>query len=171
MEDWVRSCHHHTSRRCRRYPGCKSFPVSASDPQTASQPQPIVGVGVVVLKGDEVLLIRRGRPPKQGEWSIPGGRQEFGETVRACGLREVREETGITAGNLKLIDVVDLVRPDGAGHWTLVDFAADWVSGEPVAGDDAADARWVKTAEIETLGLWRETVRIIRAALALKKAP
>lgn len=130
--------------------------------------QPIVGVGVVVLKGDDVLLIRRGKPPKLGEWSIPGGRQEFGETVRDCGLREVREETGITAGNLRLLDVVDLVRPDGAGHWTLVDFAADWVAGEPVPGDDAADARWVKASEIGKLGLWSETVRIIRAAIALK---
>lgn len=131
-------------------------------------PQPTIGVGVVVLKNDAVLLIRRGRPPKQGEWSIPGGRQEFGETVRETALREVREETGITAGNLALIDVVDLIRPDGAGHWTLVDFAADWVAGEPVPGDDAADARWVNAAGIENLGLWPETVRIIRAAQELK---
>ncbi|MBX7201203.1 MAG: NUDIX hydrolase [Rhodospirillaceae bacterium] len=138
-------------------------------------PHPTVGVGVVVLKGDDVLLIRRGRPPKQGEWSIPGGRQEFGETVRACALREVLEETGITAGNLALIDVVDLIRPatsaSSAGHWTLVDFAADWVSGEPTAGDDAADARWVKCSDIESLGLWRETVRIIRAAMDMKTHP
>jgi ADP-ribose pyrophosphatase YjhB (NUDIX family) len=130
-----------------------------------------VGVGVVVLKGNEVLLIRRGRPPKQGEWSIPGGRQEFGETVRETALREVMEETGITAGNLRLLDVVDLVRPDGSGHWTLVDFAADWVAGEPVAGDDAAAARWFAGADIDTLGLWSETVRIIRAALSLKAGP
>lgn len=131
-------------------------------------PSPQIGVGVVVLKDDMVLLIRRGQPPKQGEWSIPGGRQEFGETVRGCALREVKEETGITAGNLKLLDVVDLVRPEA--HWTLVDFAADWVAGEPVAGDDAADARWVNAADIESLGLWRETVRIIRAAIAMKAA-
>ncbi len=142
--------------------------MSAPDPQPPAS-QPIVGVGVVVLKGDDVLLIRRGRAPKQGEWSIPGGRQEFGETVRATALREVLEETGITAGNLVLIDVVDLIRPGGAGHWTLVDFAADWVAGEPVPGDDAANARWVKAAEIESLGLWSETVRIIRAALASKR--
>ena len=138
---------------------------------SAPAPHPVVGVGVVVLKGDDVLLIRRGRPPKQGEWSIPGGHQEFGETVRDCALREVLEETGITAGNPVLVDVVDLIRPAGGGHWTLVDFAAEWVAGEPVAGDDAADARWVKISDIETLGLWRETVRIIRAAIALKASP
>ncbi len=133
---------------------------------SAPAAQPAVGVGAVVIKGDEVLLIRRGRPPKQGEWSIPGGRQEAGETVRDCALREVREETGVTAGNPQLVDVVDLI--GAAGHWTLVDFAADWIAGEPVPGDDAADARWVKAADIDTLGLWSETVRIIRAAIALK---
>lgn len=128
--------------------------------------RPAVGVGTVVLKGDNVLLIRRGRPPKQGEWSIPGGRQEFGETVRDCARREVLEETGITADNFRLIDVVDLIRE--TGHWTLVDFAADWVAGDPTPGDDAADAGWVPLSDLETLGLWAETVRIIRAAVAMK---
>lgn len=150
-----------TARRFCRYPGYEISPL-----MSAPALQPVVGVGVVVLKGDEVLLIRRGRPPKQGEWSIPGGRQEFGETVRECALREVLEETGITAGNPELVDVVDLVR--SSGHWTLVDFAADWIAGEPVAGDDAADAKWVRAADIGSLGLWSETVRIIRAAIALK---
>lgn len=147
--------------------------MSAAQSEPAPQPaaHPVVGVGVVVLKGDDVLLIRRGRPPKQGEWSIPGGRQEFGETVRETALREVMEETGVTAGNLKLLDVVDLIRPGGSGHWTLVDFAADWMAGDPVAGDDAAEARWFASAEIGTLGLWSETVRIIRAALSLKAGP
>ncbi len=142
--------------------------------EPSSAPQPTVGVGVVVLRGSpdkpEVLLIRRGRPPKQGEWSIPGGRQEFGETVRETALREVREETGITAADPRLLDVVDLIHParEGhiKGHWTLVDFAADWVAGEPVAGDDAADARWVPVNDLESLGLWTETLRIIRIALA-----
>ena len=135
-----------------------------------NESHPVVGVGVVVLKGDEVLLIRRGRPPKQGEWSIPGGRQEFGETVRECALREVLEETGITCANPRLVDVVDLIRPEGKGHWTLVDFAADWAAGEPVAGDDAAEAKWVPAAELANLGLWTETIRIIRAAIAMKAA-
>lgn len=138
--------------------------------ESPSASQPTIGVGVVVLRGPpdktEVLLIRRGRPPKQGEWSIPGGRQEFGETVRETALREVLEETGVTAANPRLLDVVDLIRPDGKGHWTLVDFAADWVAGEPVAGDDAADARWVSANDLESLGLWTETLRIIRIALA-----
>jgi 8-oxo-dGTP diphosphatase len=151
----------------------------APSPPRPTAPQPVVGVGVVVLRGNppatEVLLIRRGRPPKQGEWSIPGGRQEFGETVRETALRELLEETGITAANPRLLDVVDLIRlaqdspaHDGhiAGHWTLVDFAADWVAGEPVAGDDAADARWVSVGDLERLGLWTETLRIIRIALS-----
>jgi 8-oxo-dGTP diphosphatase len=167
----MRSCHHHTNQPVCGYPTLiKKFLMSGD---SFSPPQPTVGVGVVVLRGSppetEVLLIRRGRPPKQGEWSIPGGRQEFGETVRETALRETLEETGITAANPRLLDVVDLIRPAGdgqaAGHWTLVDFAADWVAGEPVAGDDAADARWVSADDLESLGLWTETLRIIRIAL------
>ncbi|MGE3334087.1 MAG: NUDIX hydrolase [Rhodospirillaceae bacterium] len=136
--------------------------------------RPSVGIGTVVLKrtgaGPEVLLIRRGKPPRMGEWSIPGGRQEWGETIRETAVREVQEETGITAINLRLIDVVDgITRSAGAvtGHWTLVDFRADWGGGEPQAGDDATDAKWVPVSALPTYGLWSETQRIIDAALAL----
>jgi ADP-ribose pyrophosphatase YjhB (NUDIX family) len=136
--------------------------------------RPSVGIGAVVVKrttaGLEVLLIRRGKPPRMGEWSIPGGRQEWGETIRETAAREVLEETGITVANLRLLDVVDgITRSAGVvtGHWTLVDFRADWGGGEPVAGDDAIDARWVPVPELPKYGLWHETQRIIDAALAL----
>lgn len=129
---------------------------------------PTVGVGVVVVRDGQVLMIKRGKAPRLGEWSIPGGTQELGETVRETAAREVLEETGVAIANLRLIDVVDAFgrHPDGRlrTQWTLVDFAADWVSGEPRAGGDAAEARWVPSGEIAALGLWSETVRIIRAA-------
>ena len=134
--------------------------------------RPVVGVGVVVLRGDNVLLIRRGRAPRLGDWSIPGGKQELGEGVREAALREVLEETGCGIRLIGLIDVVDGIRRDGDGrvvsHYTLVDFAAEWVRGEPVAGDDAAEARWVPLDGLGPYRLWRETTRIISEAVALR---
>lgn len=140
--------------------------------------KPIVGVGVVVLKtggaGPEVLLIRRGRPPRQGDWSIPGGKQEWGETLHDAAHREIMEETGVSIANLRLIDVVDGLMHDADGtlerHLTLVDYRADWGSGAPRAGDDALDARWVPISELPQYKLWSETTRIILAGLAMGAA-
>lgn len=136
--------------------------------------KPAIGVGAVVLRrgpaGVEVLLIRRGTPPRAGEWSIPGGRQEWGETVRETAVREVMEETGVKVSGLRLLDVVDgIFRTHGAvtGHWTLVDFRADWAEGEPRPGDDATDAVWAPVSDLACYGLWSETQRIIAAAVAL----
>jgi 8-oxo-dGTP diphosphatase len=123
---------------------------------------PIPCAGVVCLKGDEVLLIRRGQPPRQGEWSIPGGRMELGETAAAAALRELKEETGVTAEILGLIDVVDHFSE--VRQAVLIDYAARWVSGEPVAGDDAAAAVFVPIAEALARVSWEETRRIIHEA-------
>jgi len=129
---------------------------------------PIVGVGIVCFRGDEVLLIRRGKPPREGSWSLPGGRQKLGETVRDCALRELRQETGVEAEIGPLVDVVDSLTRDGDGkvqyHYTLVDFRADWRSGEPRHGGDAADTRWFAPAELAEIELWRETRRVIEKA-------
>lgn len=133
----------------------------------SGRPQP--GAGVVCLRGEEVLLIRRGKAPKLGEWSLPGGRIEWGETAENAALRELQEETGVEAEILGLLDVVDglFAGPDGAlqSHYVLVDYAARWRSGDPTAGDDAAEARfWPVAAAIE-LVQWSETKRIIALAL------
>ena len=127
--------------------------------------RPFVGVGVVVFRREEVLLVRRAKPPVSGRWSIPGGAQEIGETVREAALRELREETGLEARIAGLIDVVDGITRDDAGrvryHYTLVDFAAVWVSGIARAASDVADVRWAAISGIGDIPLWRETRRII----------
>lgn len=128
--------------------------------------RPVPAVGVVCLRGDEVLLIRRANPPREGQWSLPGGRIEWGERAEAAALRELREETGCEAELLGLVAVVDGLFPPDA-HYLLVDYAARWVSGEPVAGDDAADARFFPLSEVAELGLWSETLRVIEDAAAL----
>ena len=126
--------------------------------------RPIPAVGVVCLRGDSVLLIRRGTPPRQGEWSLPGGRIEPGERAMDAALRELREETGVEAEITGLIAVVDGLFPEAGRHYVLIDYAARWLSGKPVAGDDAAEARFVALDEVETLVDWSETRRIIRMA-------
>jgi ADP-ribose pyrophosphatase YjhB (NUDIX family) len=137
--------------------------------------RPIPAVGVVVLRGEEVLLIRRGRAPQKGGWSLPGGAQKLGETVRETALREVREETGLSVRLAGLIDVVDSLTPDGDGkpeyHYTLVDFAAHWVAGEAEAGGDAAEVRWVPADSLDDYDLWSETRRVIALARELCAAP
>jgi len=137
--------------------------------------KPSAAVGVVCLRGDDVLLIRRAKAPLKGHWSLPGGRIEWGERVRDAALRELKEETGCEAEIAGLIDVVDGLIPDSGGalstHYVLIDYAARWVSGEPIAGDDAADARFVSPGELAHFGLWAETIRVIDAARALLAAP
>lgn len=128
-------------------------------------PAPVPAVGVVCLRGDQVLLIRRGKPPRLGEWSLPGGRIEPGERAVDAALRELHEETGVTARITGLLDVVDGLFPEANRHYVLIDYAADWLSGEPVAGDDALEARFAPLAEVEALIDWSETRRIIALAV------
>src|SRR4051812_29270883 len=111
-------------------------------------PSPIVGVGAVVWNDrGEIVLIRRGQEPRLGEWSIPGGRLEWGESVREAIIREVQEETGLDVEIDGLIDVVDSVTRNASDevvrHYVLIDFLARPVGGALRAGSDAAEARWV----------------------------
>lgn len=127
--------------------------------------RPWVGIGVVAFRGHDVLLVRRAKPPRQGEWSIPGGAQMLGEAAEAAARRELREEAGIEVGPLTLAVVVDALNHDDEGrarfHYTIIDFAGRWLSGEPVAGDDVSEARFFSPDEIATLGLWPEALRAI----------
>jgi len=125
---------------------------------------PVPAVGVVCLREGSVLLIRRGKPPRLGEWSLPGGRIEQGERAVDAALRELKEETGVTARITGLLDVVDGIFPEADRHYVLIDYAAEWLSGEPVAGDDALEARFVPLDQVEALIDWSETRRIIALA-------
>ncbi len=132
--------------------------------------RPLVGVGVVAVKDGRVLLIRRGKPPREGRWSLPGGRQRLGETVRETARRELREETGVEAAVTALLDVVDSITRDDGGaiayHYTLVDFLAEWRAGEVRAGGDAAEVVWADPEDLAPYELWHETLRLIRLGLA-----
>ena len=128
-------------------------------------------VGVMCFRGEDVLLIRRGKAPLQGGWSIPGGHIEFGERAEDAALRELREETGVTAELCGLVDVVDGIftsRRSGetTRHYLLCDYAARWQSGEPEAADDAAYAAFISPSELADLPIWEETRKIIAAARA-----
>ncbi len=131
--------------------------------------RPLIGVGVVVLKADRVLLVRRNKPPRQGGWSLPGGRQRLGETVRETAAREVREEAGLEVEVSALLDVVDAITREADGriayHYTLVDFLAEWRGGQARPGGDAAEVAWADPQTLAPYDLWDETLRLIGLAL------
>lgn len=135
--------------------------------------RPLIGVGGVVWRDDRVLLIRRGQPPKQDEWSLPGGRQELGETIAEAARREVFEETGLEVEVQDVVAVVDLIDRDDDGrirfHYTLIDLLAEWRAGEARAGDDAAAVAWARLDELAQYELWSETERIIRLSAERRK--
>ena len=129
---------------------------------TESVKSPIHCAAVICFRGDDVLLIRRGTPPRQGEWSIPGGRIEPGEREQDAALRELFEETGITAC---LGPKIEAVTASFEGKdYILHDYAAEWISGEPRAGDDADDAVFIPRERLDSLGMWPKTRAIIEDA-------
>lgn len=133
--------------------------------------RPIVGIGIVVIKHNTVLLVRRGKPPNMGAWTLPGGAQEVGETTEQAARRELLEETGIEVGPLHFAATVDNIRHDAAGrvrfHYTIIDFAARWVAGEPVAATDVSDAAWAPLDRLADYDLWSEAHRVIAIAREL----
>jgi 8-oxo-dGTP diphosphatase len=132
----------------------------------ANLPRVVVGVAAVIWNNHgEVLLIRRAKAPRKGEWSLPGGKVEFGETLLEAVRREALEETDLVIEVLGMVDVVESVREVDAcspdGHYVLIDFGAKVVSGTAKAGSDALDARWFTLDEIAASELWSEMQRII----------
>ncbi len=135
---------------------------------------PLVGVGAVIVHDDRVLLIRRGQAPLLGEWSLPGGLVECGETLREATIREAREETGLTVETGELLGVYErVVRGDDGRvryHYVLIDFLCRTVSGDLRAGSDAADVRWVARAELDEVQLPRDTREVIEKGLGAGSA-
>jgi len=130
---------------------------------------PLVGVGAIIVQGDRVVLVKRGHPPLAGEWSIPGGVLEVGETLREAVVREAREETGLVVEPGELLGVYDrLVRTaDGRTqyHYVLIDFLCRRISGELRAAGDAEEARWFTRSEWAKLKLPPDTEDVIRKGL------
>lgn len=135
--------------------------------------RPVVGIGVVIWRGDKVLLIRRGHEPAKDEWRLPGGGQEIGETIMQTAVREAKEETGLDVMPLGIVTALDSIFYDSEErieyHYTLIEVLAESLEGEPVAGDDAVDVRWATIDEVEDLCAWPEIARVVRLA-AIQRA-
>jgi len=114
---------------------------------------PVPAVIAVVIREDHALLVRRANPPDAGLWGFPGGKIEFGETVKAAATRELLEETGIAAEAQDILTTLDILVPDAAGnvqqHFILIAVLCRWISGHPLAGDDALEARWFPISELD----------------------
>jgi ADP-ribose pyrophosphatase YjhB (NUDIX family) len=136
--------------------------------------RPIVGVLAVVLRGDRVLVVRRANPPMPGRWGFPGGVLELGETVAQGAMRELLEETGVTAEAAGPLTVIDTIDRDGEGrvryHYTLVAVIGHWQSGEGVAGDDAGEVAWLTRTEIIEQNLPTAPALLPLLDLALRRA-
>jgi 8-oxo-dGTP diphosphatase len=132
---------------------------------------PIAGVGVVVVKEDKVLLVRRGKEPGRGRWGLPGGAVELGETVAQAAEREVDEECGIEIEIRDVIEVIDRIIPDDDGqiryHYILIDLLAEHCRGDPIASSDAAEVSWALEKELDQLELSQATRRVIRKGLQM----
>jgi mutator protein MutT len=136
---------------------------------------PLVAVGAVVVDQGRVLLVRRGREPLKGHWSLPGGMLEVGEPLTAGVVREVREETGLTVQPLELVELLDRIHRDGDRiryHYVIADYLCRVVGGELKAASDADAVRWVERAEWNShsaLKLDPVTVRVIEAGWQMSR--
>jgi len=134
---------------------------------------PRVGVGAIVIEQGRVLLIKRGKPPLEGQWSIPGGMLEIGEELREAAVREAREETGIQVEAGELLGVFDRVLRDAEGrvqyHYVLIDFLCYVIGGELRAGGDASEVQWFTPEEVAKLPLMKDMIEVIRLGFGCAK--
>lgn len=144
-------------------------------PRSEYPDAPRVGVGAVVVRDDRVLLIKRGKPPSEGMWAIPGGRVELGETLQEAVERELREETGIVVRAGSPVYTFDVILRDAEArvqyHYVIVDMLAEYVGGEARAGDDAIEVGWKTATEIDALPVYSATVDLLRRVTHLWDNP
>lgn len=123
-------------------------------------------MGGVVTWDGRVLLVRRGKPPAQGEWAVPGGSVELGETLLQAVERELQEETGIIVKGREICHIFEVIKRDDGGrvrfHYVIIDLTADYVSGEPVPASDATEAAWLSPGDLEDLPVNRDTLDLLR---------
>ncbi len=145
--------------------------------------QPLVGVGGVVIENERALLIRRGAPPMEGQWSIPGGMLELGETLTQGVARELAEETGLEVNVLDIIEVLERIFPalpgaDGAPgdaarpqyHFVILDYLCEARGGTLCAGSDAREFAWAREGELVKFELTAAATRVLRKAFSMARA-
>ena len=127
---------------------------------------PQVAVGAIVFKENKVLLVLRGKPPAEKQWSIPGGCVKLGETLQEATEREIREETGLTIRARQPVYTFDVIERDDIGqirfHYVIVDLLADYIKGEIRPGDDALDVSWVSSRDVKELNVSAATRKLLK---------
>jgi 8-oxo-dGTP diphosphatase len=135
--------------------------------------RPFAAVGVVVWKGDEILVIKRTRPPRKDQWGLIGGAVELGETHFEAAKREVKEETGIEAEPFAVITAIDSVSRDAQGkvefHYSVVEINARYTGGELKPGDEALEAHWISPVELKKYEVWDQMHRVVALADAQRR--
>jgi mutator protein MutT len=131
--------------------------------------RPILAVGTIVVRNGSVLLARRGKPPSQGKWSVPGGAVDVGESLEDAARREIREECGIEVELMDTIEVIQRITRDDTQrvrfHYVIVDYLARWTGGEPRPSAEASDVHWFRPEEFDGLDMTAGTAEVIRRML------
>jgi len=142
--------------------------IERSDISREYPPFPLVGVGALIIDDERIVLIKRGREPAKGEWSIPGGLVKVGETLKDAVSRETLEETGLQVQSETLVELVERIFRDDQGreryHYIIADYRCRVVGGNLTAGSDASEALWVHQAELHHYDLAPITIEVIRKA-------